>query len=107
MTQVTVRREGDWITFVECKGHAGRAAAGENIVCSAVSVLMQTCVNALERVAGVTPAVTVDEDAALIAVSLPRAEGTSAHDAQVILRTTVTGLADIAQAYPKLVRLNQ
>ena len=68
MTRVTVEYEGDRIRRLECAGHAGDAAQGENIVCAAVSVLMQTCVNAIEQVAGIPPKTTVDESRALIAL---------------------------------------
>ncbi|MCE5344544.1 MAG: ribosomal-processing cysteine protease Prp [Eubacteriales bacterium] len=106
MTRVTIEREGDWITFVRCEGHAGKAAAGENVACAAVSVLMQTCVNAMEQVAGITPVVTVDEKRALIAVRLPRTDDGRAHDAQTILRATVLGLTDISLEYPQFVKLD-
>ena len=105
MTRVTVEYEGDLVRRLACEGHAGDAAEGENVVCAAVSVLMQTCVNALERVAGVIPLTTVDERRALIAVELPKAAAQQAHDAQTILRTTVLGLTDISHEYPRLVKL--
>ena len=107
MTRVTIEREGEWIAFVKCAGHAGKAAAGENVVCAAVSVLMQTCVNALEQVAGVKPETAVDEEKAEISVRLHPSEGQSARDAQIILRTTVLGLADIAREYPQFVKLDR
>ncbi len=106
MTRVTVEYEGAAIRRLRCLGHAGDAEEGENVVCAAVSVLMQTCVNALERIAGLAPKTTVDEGRALIAVELPAANGDGARDAQTILRTTVLGLTDISHEYPKLVKVN-
>ena len=106
MTHVTVEYEGDWITNLSCVGHAGNAKVGENIVCAAISVLMQTCINAMESVAGLVPGTSVDEAQALIAVSLPKSDTRQAQDAQVILRTTVLGLTDISHEYPRLVKLN-
>ena len=106
MTRITVAFEGERIQRLESEGHAGEAPAGENIVCAAVSALMQTCVNALEAVAGVTPITTVDERTARIAVTLPPVTGQPARDAQTILRTTVLGLTDISHEYPRLVKLN-
>jgi uncharacterized protein len=107
MTRVTIQREGDWVAIVRCAGHAGDAAAGENIVCAAVSVLMQTCVNAMERVAGITPNVLADEEKAVIEVRLPQSADPKTRDAQVILRSTVIGLADIAAEYPQFVKLTE
>lgn len=106
MTNVTVFCVQERITRLCCKGHAGAKAAGENVVCAAVSILMQNCVNALEQVAGVTPQVTADEALALIDISLPPMESERGRDAQTILRTTVLGLTDIGKAYPKLVKLS-
>ena len=106
MTHVTVEYEGDWIINLRCVGHAGNAKVGENIVCAAISVLMQTCINAMENVAGLVPDIDVDEAQALIAVSLPKDDTRKAQDAQVILRTTVLGLTDISHEYPRLVKLN-
>ena len=106
MTKVTVTYEGGRIARLTCEGHAGRLAAGENIVCAAVSILMQNCVNALEKVAGVQPATVADEAQALISVEMPAAPPQSAHDAQIILRTTALGLSDIAREYPKMVKLH-
>ena len=106
MTRVTVEYEGDHIRRLECAGHAGDVAQGENIVCAAVSVLMQTCVNAIEQVAGIPPKTTVDESQALIALELPDMTDQQAHDAQIILRTTLLGLTDISHEYPQLVKLN-
>jgi uncharacterized protein len=106
MTRVTVEYEGAVIRRLACEGHAGSAEEGENVVCAAVSALMQTCVNALEQIAGLTPRTTVDEKRALIAVELPDAGGDRARDAQTILLTTVLGLTDISHEYPRLVKLN-
>ena len=106
MTNVTVLYEGDRIVRLTCVGHAGQAKAGENIVCAAVSILVQNCVNALETVAGVKPATTVDEKTALLELALPQTDEAREHDAQIILRTTLVGLTDISHEYPRLVKLN-
>jgi len=105
MTRVTVEYEGDRVRRIECAGHAGNAESGVNIVCAAVSVLMTTCANALEQLAGLADAASVDEKRAMIAVELPDALGKGERDAQTILRTTVLGLTDISHEYPKLVKI--
>lgn len=102
MIRVTLHRQGDCITGFECRGHAGYAHAGRDIVCAAVSILTTTCVNALESVAQVAPKVHVaDGD---MAVSLPPDAG---HDAQVILRSMVQGLRDLAEQYPQYLQLTE
>ncbi len=102
MTTVSVRYMGNAIAAIAVKDHAGYAEYGLDIVCAAASVLITTCANALETVAGVSPITHTDEREAEIRVSLP--SGLTAqqqHDAQIILRTALQGFRDIAQEYPK------
>lgn len=50
MTQVTYFRDVNAIS-VECSGHAGYADIGSDIVCSAISILIQTLADHLESLA--------------------------------------------------------
>lgn len=102
MTRVTLFRTSDGrLCGFECKGHAGYAEAGSNIVCAAVSVLSITCCNALETIAGVQP--RTDEKDGFLTLSLE--EGQLNHDAQVILRVFEQGIGDVAASYPKHILL--
>lgn len=102
MTTVSVRYEGSAVSSISVKDHAGYAGYGHDIVCAAASVLITTCANALESVAGVFPVTHVDERTAEIRVTLPKALAPQqAHDAQIILLTVLQGFRDIAQQYPK------
>ena len=102
MTRVTVHCEGEQILGFTVDGHAGYAPSGNDIVCAAVSCLSITCVNALETVANAKPLVQSNEKAGRLSIRLPdELSAQAAHDAQIILRTTLRGYRDIAQAYPK------
>ncbi len=85
-----------------CAGHAAYAEAGQDIVCSAVSVLTETCVNTLERVAQVRPVVRTGPG--FLAARLPK--GTENRDADILLRGMTEGLRDIAAQYPDHFRLD-
>ena len=93
--------------ILSCKtsGHSGYAEEGHDIVCAAVSVLCITCVNSLESVCGIHPAVRGGVNGCL-EFSLP-AEMTEEqrHDAQVILCALRQGLRDVAGEYPQYVQL--
>ena len=97
---VLYTHEGQVIGFL-CAGHAAYAEEGQDIVCSAVSVLTETCVNALERVAQVKPIVRTGPG--FLAARLP--EGTDNRDANTLLRGMTEGLRDIAAQYPDHFRL--
>ena len=94
-------RDGQVIGFL-CAGHAAFADEGQDIVCAAVSVLTETCVNALERVAHVKPIVRTGTG--FLAAKLP--EGTASQDAKTLLNGMTEGLRDIAAQYPDHFRLD-
>lgn len=106
MTTVHVRRDERGIRGLRVSGHAGYAEAGSDIVCAAASVLITTCANALEGVAGLKPIVHQKEAPAIIEVELPSGlSHAQEHDAQIILRTISHGFSDIAAQYPRYLQI--
>lgn len=104
MTTVTFLRDARGLCGIRVSGHAGYAPAGGDIVCAAASVLITTCANALETVAGIRP--EVSQKPAMIQVSLPGGVSpASEHDAQIILRTAEQGFRDIAAQYPSYLQI--
>ncbi len=106
MTTVHVWRDETGVTGLRVQDHAGFARSGKDIVCAAASVLITTCNNALESVAGITPVLHVQQEKAVIEVKLP--EGLSAgqqHDCRIILRTVLQGFEDIAAQYPRYLQI--
>jgi len=107
MTNVTVSYRNNSIVSLEGDGHAGFADHGEDIVCAAISVLMQTAVNSLEAVAGLKSFIfDADETSGYMYIELPaNLNETESAKAEIVLKTVLTGLEGIAQAYPKYMRL--
>ena len=93
-------------TGFELNGHSGYAEEGSDIICAAVSILAFTCINSLESVCRIHPAVE-GETPGRMKVTLP-SEMTEAqrHDAQVILSVLQQGLRDLAESYPNYVQLS-
>ena len=52
MIKVSVEKKKDGIVAFSCKGHAGYAEEGQDIICSAVSALTINAVNSVEKLAG-------------------------------------------------------
>lgn len=106
MTSVTVQRDDKGVCGLRVSGHAGYDRAGSDIVCAAASVLITTCANALESVAGVQANVVCREHPALIEIALPDGLCPQAeHDARIILQTTLCGFEDVAAQYPRYLRI--
>ena len=103
MIRIALFRAGEKILGFECKGHAGYAEAGNDIVCAAVSILTTTCANALESVAGKEAEAEVSDG--FMKVVLPEKEVSP--ETQIIFQTIFQGLSDLAEEYPKYLRLTE
>ena len=106
MTTVSFLRDARGLCGIRVSGHAGYAPAGEDIVCAAASVLITTCANALESVAGIRPNVCHSERPVMFQVARPRGlSPATEHDARIILRTAEQGFRDIAAQYPSYLQI--
>ncbi len=97
MTTVTVRknRAGAYTGFT-CSGHSGYAAAGSDIVCAAVSVLVINTVNSIERFAQDEMQVRTGEEEGLIEVVFPNEVS---REAALLMDSMVLGLTDVKDQY--------
>ena len=102
MTTVTFFYENDKVVKVSACGHSGNAESGKDIVCAAVSTLVQT---AYLAIADITPDVVYkrDDDNAEFEFSV-KADCSVRHDVDVILRALTVGLNDLEHGYPKHIK---
>ena len=83
---------------IEVKGHAGYAAMGNDIVCAAVSVLVQTLLLHMEYVA--------EDYSAKIDNGYAKIHGIG-KDAVASFHTIMTGLAAVAEQHPKYISIEE
>lgn len=95
--------KGQIIAF-RCQGHSGFAAAGQDIVCAAVSVLMQSAVLSLTTL--YHPPAQNQMRRGQLSCQLPQYGGSADAETQAIMRHTLLGIANMALAYPKRVELS-
>lgn len=105
MTFVKVIRDKGRITEVICDGHTGYAAEGEDIVCAALSSVVQTAVLGLMGVAGIPVVLTRREDEGYLKFTLPVLDESQRHDADMILETMYLGIADLHEGYSDFIKL--
>ena len=110
MITAVLYREGENLTGCRLEGHSGWAESGRDgwaesghdIVCAAASILGCTCVNALESVCGVIPAITeYNENNGVLAFELPAVTEEENEKVQIVMKTLRQGLKDLAEAYPQ------
>ena len=104
MIQITVYKDKDFYTGFCMHGHAGYAQSGQDIVCSAVSVLALNTVNAIEEFTQDGFSVDADEETG------GRLEfhfsGTPGHDSRLLMNTMVMGLESIADSYGEFIQID-
>jgi uncharacterized protein YsxB (DUF464 family) len=105
VTYVTLFWGKDGLVGLESRGHAGRGIEGEDIVCAAISVLVQTLLMGLRDVAEVSEAeCEVDRAEALIRVRWP---GARASELGLLTRSIVLSLREVACRYAEFVSISE
>ena len=93
MIRVTVykTRRHEYVGF-DVSGHAGYAEAGSDIICAAVSALVITTVNSIEKFTEDETSCVSDEDSGSITF---RFSESPSHDAGLLLDSMILGLEEI------------
>ena len=87
-----------------CKivGHAGLAESGQDIVCSAISILAYTTASAVQQL------LNIQLDGETSPGRMEFFLTANANDqTQLLFRTMLIGFTDVAQQYPKRVRISE
>ena len=100
MTKATLFTQEGLLVGFRLAGHAGYAASGADIVCSALSAV--THMTAVGLTQGLEPLVKVEDDKGRMVVLVRRQQ---AQAAQVLLRALELELGAIAQQYPHHLRI--
>ncbi len=92
MIQLDVYDEDAIITGFKAQGHAGNNQGQYDLVCAAVSILTQTCVESLHQVAGLEEKdIPYQMEDGFLSIRLPKATAEK-ETIQIIFRTMVCGL---------------
>lgn len=96
----------DYIWAVECEGHTGYDVEGYDIVCAALSSIVQTAVLGLMQVAKICVDYKVDEKEGYLRVDLPKSiNDREKHDADIILKTLLLGASDLYEGFSDYINL--
>ena len=101
MTGIWVYRCRRLPVGLKVEGHSGYAEAGADIVCAAVSVLVQTLHIGLSEFVHNDPVVKVNEEDALIEL---RWQNDGSRELNVLVETVVKALSETARSYKEYVK---
>ena len=106
MIRIVFYRTDAGLTGFRAHGHAGYAELGSDIVCAAVSAVLQTACMGVENVLHIDMSVQQDDDSGFLQAMLPQSLPENLlHDAGMMLAAAEAGLRAIQQQYPDHVRL--
>lgn len=105
MTNVTVVKKDGHVASVVAEGHTGYAVCGKDVVCAALSSVIQTAAMGLKSVAKIGFRYETDADKGRLEISLGKLNDTDRHNADMILDTMLCGITDIAEGYPRFIKL--
>lgn len=105
MINILIVSKNNKINKVECSGHSGYAKQGKDIVCSAVSAIIQTALLGLIDLSG-DVLYKVGDGYLCFDCPLPKDEN---HDIrqQSILRAMYLGLKDIQSGYGAFIKMEE
>lgn len=107
MINVLVIKQNQTIKTIEATGHSGYAKEGQDIVCSAISTLMETLANGLTEIVKAEVEVMVDETIPHLSVTLKETDKEKCKNAQVLMSSTLLGIKGVAQEFSKFIKIKE
>ncbi len=104
MITVTLFKENGRTVRVRSSGHSGLAEHGNDVLCAAVSALVQT---AYLAIAEIESDVKYDRNAKNAYFEFCVPDGERRHDIDVIVRAMCVGLKDLSSGYPQNLKLEE
>ena len=90
-------RNDEYVGF-SCKGHAGYGEYGQDIVCSALSMLVINTINSIESLTGCKFTVDASEDEGIIKLSF---ESIASDEAKLLIDSMILGIKSVRKQYGK------
>lgn len=106
MTNIKVIKQNNSIAEVICDGHTGYGVEGEDIVCAALSSIVQTALLGLLQVAMVDVDFEIREVDGYLRMRVPsEISSESRKTCDIILDTMMLGISDLYQGFSDFIEL--
>jgi uncharacterized protein YsxB (DUF464 family) len=105
MTTVKITRQDKSIVAINCQGHSGFDQHGSDIVCAALSSIIQTAALGLMQVVGLQISFKKRDDIGSLQFTLPSLDAVQRRDADMILDTMLIGVDNLYDSYSDFIEL--
>lgn len=103
MITVTVIREAESPVGFRVSGHANMGEYGEDLVCAAVSAIVQTAILGITEVCRIQAGVSIEEGETVCILNKDAADD-EIRRAGIVFDTMIAGLRSIQASYPKTLK---
>lgn len=108
MIKIIIEREDDErIKSISSTGHSGYGESGSDIVCASVSVLLQNAQKTFEEILNIDTFFVLNENKPSLSITLPKLSGEKLKMADLIMKSTVNGLYDLMDTFPKHINIKE
>lgn len=107
MTKVEIVYRRGHIVSLSADGHTGYGVEGEDILCAALSSIIQTALLGLMQVAGIQVDYLRSDENGTLSFALPELTDDKRRDADMILGTCVAGIEDLYLNYSDFIEINK
>lgn len=106
MTKVSIVRKNKSISVIECDGHTNYGEKGEDIVCAALSSIVQTAVLGILQVAGVQVKMEREDKRGYLKIVIPEnLSSEKQKEVDIITNTMLLGVADLNEGFSDFIEL--
>lgn len=105
MTKVKITKKNKSIFKVECDGHTSYGVNGEDIVCSALSSIVQTAALGLFSYVGININLKRNDKKGQLSFEIPELNERQRIQADAILETMLLGIADLNIGFSDFIEL--
>lgn len=105
MTKIVFYKKADDYVGITVDGHTGYGHSGNDILCSAISGIVQTGVLGVIKVLKIKAQYTTDEERGFLELKVTGKVGDKRDSLNVIFETMKAGLEDLRSEYSKYMKL--
>jgi len=107
MTVIEIIKKNEKLSSVKVSGHTGYNVSNLDIVCSAISSVIQTAGLGLKKYLGKKVKIVEDSRKPMYEITLEDLSEQEYSIAEIILETAILGLKDIASGYSKIIKVEE
>ena len=100
MINITVIKSNNNIISIEATGHSCFRESGNDIICSAVSTILESLINGLTEIIKIKANYNIDGKIPHLFVGIDKTmEKSKMRDAQILMQTTLLGIKSVAKEF--------